>query len=75
MNEKGTEMTSIFMVIANCASPGAETVYGLYPTQELAQARVDALMADPDCQGDDFFASVVETKVGPNGADTEIYLR
>jgi hypothetical protein len=68
-------MTSIFMVIGNCASPGAETIYGLYPTQELAEARADALMADPDYQGDDFCAVVVEANVGPNGADTVIALR
>ena len=70
-------MNSIFMVISNTRDPGNEVIFGLYPTQDLAEARVDSLMSDPDyTEGDnDFIATVVEAVVGPAGADTEIYLR
>ena len=62
-------MTSIFIVRAENSGAPESTIYGVYPTVELAQARMEVV------QGEDFGYDIVffdEVKVGPNGGDCEL---
>ena len=62
-------MTSIFIVRAEYRGAPESTIYGVYTTVELAQARMDVL------EGEDFGYEIVfydEVKVGANGADCEL---
>ena len=62
-------MTSIFIVRAEDRGAPESTIYGVYPTAELAIARVLFLQADEDYGHK--FAWFDEVKVGANGADCE----
>ena len=71
---------SIFMVSGNDLTPGNETIFGFYPTLELAEARQAAIEADPDWidqdNSSDMMISIDEIKdVGAEGVDTEMGLR
>jgi len=62
----GNKMTSIFIVRAEDGGAPESTIFGVYPTAELAKARMAVL------KGFGFeFAWYDEVKVGPNGADCE----
>lgn len=65
------------MVVASTQDTGSETIYGMYPTRKLAEARVSYLMGNSDYCTDenDFCASVVEVTVGEEGADLDIQMR
>lgn len=73
----------IYMVTANDTTPGNETIFGFYPSRELAEARKVKLESDPDnyAYGDiesnetDFQVSVHAIPVTADGADTSITLR
>jgi hypothetical protein len=59
-------MTSIFIVRAEYRGAPESHIYGVYPTVELALARIAVL------EGEDFGYKTVwydEVKVGPEGAD------
>ena len=62
-------MTSIFIVRAEyCGAPESH-IYGVYPTAELAKARIAVL------EGEDYGYEITwydEVKVGPDGADCEL---
>jgi hypothetical protein len=61
-------MTSIFIVRAENSGAPESIIYGVYPTVELALARIAVL------EGEDFGYEIAwydEVKVGPNGADCE----
>jgi len=61
-------MTSIFIVRAEDSGAPESMIYGVYPTVELAKARIAVL------EGEDFehdYAWFDEVKVGPEGADCE----
>jgi len=65
-------MTSIFIVRAEDFGAPESIIYGVYPTVELARARMAVL------EGEDFGHGIVfydEVKVGPEGADCEFYNR
>ena len=71
---------SIFMVSGNDLTPGNETIFGFYPTLELAEARQAAIEADPDWitedNESDLQLSITEIKdVGALGVDTLMTLR
>jgi hypothetical protein len=62
-------MTSVFIVRAENRGAPESYIYGVYPTAELALARIAVL------EGKDFgyeFAWYDEVKVGPDGADCEL---
>ena len=65
----------IYMVTSNTSDPGQEVIHGFYPTRELAQDRVDSILADEDYQGDDTYVGIEAIPVGPEGSDTYITLR
>lgn len=67
----------IYMVASNTSNPGDETIHGFYPTRELAQKRVDAILADEDYQSEDgdIAVGIQAIFVGSEGADTDIRLR
>jgi hypothetical protein len=59
-------MTSVFIVRAENRGAPESYIYGVYPTAELALARIAVL------EGEDYgyeFAWYDEVKVGPDGAD------
>jgi len=59
-------MNSIFIVRAEYEGAPESIIYGVYPTAELAKARMAVL------EGEDFGHEIVfydEVKVGPEGAD------
>ena len=59
-------MTSIFIVRAEYSGAPESHIYGVYPTAELAKARIAVL------EGEDFGYEITwydEVKVGPDGAD------
>ena len=61
-------MTSIFIVRAEDRGAPESMIYGVYPTVELALARIAVV------KGEDFGHEIAwydEVKVGPNGADCE----
>ena len=61
-------MTSIFIVRAEDRGAPESMIYGVYPTVELALARIAVV------EGEDFGPEIAwydEVKVGPNGADCE----
>ena len=65
-------MTSIFIVRAEDRGAPESIIYGVYPTVELALARIAVL------EGEDFGHEITwydEVKVGPEGADCEFYNR
>jgi len=71
---------SIFMVSGNDITPGNETIFGFYPTLELAEKRKAAIEADPNWftedNESDLQLSISEIKaVGPMGVDTVMTLR
>ena len=66
-------MTSIFIVRAEDRGAPESIIYGVYPTAELATARVKFLETDEDYGHE--FAWYDEVKVGPDGADCELYNR
>jgi hypothetical protein len=66
-------MTSIFIVRAEDRGCPESVLYGVYPTKELADARVHFLETNEDYMHD--FVWYDEVKVGPNGADCELYNR
>jgi hypothetical protein len=62
-------MTSVFIVRAENRGAPESYIYGVYPTAELALARIAVL------EGEDYgyeFAWYDEVKVGPDGADCEL---
>jgi len=62
-------MTSVFIVRAEYRGAPESTIYGVYPTAELAKARMAVL------EGEDFGYEIVfydEVLVGANGADCEL---
>lgn len=65
--------TSIFIVRAEMGGAPESVIYGVYPTVELAEARVKFLETDEDYGYE--FAWYDEVKVGPNGADTALFNR
>lgn len=60
-------MTSVFIVRAEYSGSPESTIYGVYPTVELAKARVKFLETDEEYGME--FAWYDEVKVGPEGAD------
>ncbi len=66
-------MTKIYIVRAESGGAPESIIYGVYPTEELATARVNFLKNDED-YGYEFAWFDVVT-VGPNGADCELYNR
>ena len=62
-------MTSIFIVRAEDRGAPESTIYGVYPTAKLAEARVKFLETDEEYRME--FAWYDEVKVGPEGADCE----
>jgi len=61
-------MTSIFIVRAEDRGAPESMIYGVYPTVELALARIAVV------EGEGFGHEIAwydEVKVGPNGADCE----
>ena len=61
-------MNSIFIVRAENSGAPESTIYGVYPTVELARARMEVV------KGEDFGYDIVfydEVKVGANGADCD----
>ena len=61
-------MNSIFIVRAEYEGAPESIIYGVYPTAELAKARMAVL------EGEDFGYEITwydEVKVGPEGADCE----
>lgn len=67
-------MTSVFIVRGEDAGAPESVIYGVYPTVELAGARVKFLETDEEYGG----VEIVwydEVKVGVNGADCELYNR
>ena len=67
-------MTSVFIVRAEDRGAPESTIYGVYPTVELAKARI-AVLRDEDFGYGDGDAWYDEVKVGANGADCELYNR
>ena len=63
-------MTSIFIVRAEDRGCPESYIYGVYPTVELARARVKFLETDEEYGME--FAWYDEVKVGPEGADCEL---
>jgi hypothetical protein len=62
-------MTSIFIVRAEYRGAPESIIYGVYPTVELALARIAVL------EGEDYGYEITwydEVKVGPEGADCEL---
>ena len=62
-------MTSIFIVRAEYEGAPESIIYGVYPTAELAEARIAVL------KGEDYGYEITwydEVKVGPEGADCEL---
>jgi len=65
-------MTSIFIVRAENGGCPESYIYGVYPTVELAEARVKFLETDTDENNAYEYAWYDEVKVGPEGADCEL---
>ena len=63
-------MTSIFIVRAEDRGAPESIIYGVYPTVELARARM-ALLEDSRHAFCHDFVWYDEVTVGPNGADCE----
>ena len=63
-------MTSVFIVRAENRGAPESYIYGVYPTAELAQARVKVLETEEPYGYE--FAWYDEVKVGPDGADCEL---
>ena len=63
-------MTSIFIVRAENDGAPESYIYGVYPTVELARARVEFLETDEEYKME--FAWYDEVKVGPEGTDCEL---
>jgi hypothetical protein len=62
-------MTSIFIVRAEYRGAPESIIYGVYPTVELARARMAVL------EGEDYGYEITwydEVKVGADGADCEL---
>jgi len=70
LNFKGKKMTSIFIVRAEDRGAPESIIYGVYPTVELAQARM-AVLEDSRHEFCHDFVWYDEVKVGPAGADCE----
>ena len=65
-------MTSIFIVRAENSGCPDCYIYGVYPTVELAKARVKFLETDTDENDAYECAWYDEVKLGPQGTDCEI---
>jgi len=63
-------MTSVFIVRGENGGCPESFIYGVYPTAELAAARVEFLETDEDYEME--YAWFDEIKVGANGADCEV---
>ena len=66
-------MTKIFMVLGDNGGGECSTIFGLYPTEELAVQRLDSLTESYE-DGEDGceYMHVKEVSVGPQGADCSI---
>jgi hypothetical protein len=70
------EQTKVFIVAGDNGMGNSGTcVFGLYPTRELADARL-AAMAVLFEEGEDGceYMYILETQVGPNGGDCSLYI-
>lgn len=65
-------MTKVYIVAGdNGFGNSGNCVFGLYPTKELAQARIEQLEADQEgCQ----YMYFEEVEVGPQGGDFEFFI-
>ena len=67
-------MTKIYIVRGETSGAPESIIYGVYPTEELAKARVLVLTSEFGDYGHDFVWFDI-VNVGPNGADCALYNR